>query len=166
MSQTTSHEREIDSVRYTVHYLDPETAITIFAELEQLLLPALGQVAGVVLEDGAESDALVQGSIAAALRELAAAGDAARLKRIVAAMMRVTTAAGVGVLGGNDALWRVHFQGKFFTMVKVTAFALEVQYRDFFGGIGSIRTWVRSHLPAKEAAPSGSPPAPVGGPGA
>lgn len=159
MSQSNETTREIDGHTYTVYMLDPDTAIDMAADLQKWLLPALGELAGLASD---ERDGLVQQALAGAIRQFTSGADAATVKRLVRTMMRVTVCQGVGKLGDGDA-WKAHFHGKFWTMLKVTAFAVEVNFLDFFGGAAGIRTWVTGHLKDLRAGdPSVSPPAPAG----
>jgi len=122
--------------------LDPDTAIDIAADLQKWILPALGELAGLASD---EADGIVQQAIAGAIRQFVSGADKATIKRIIHTMLRVVVCDGVGKLSDGDA-WKAHFHGRYWQMLRVTAFAVEVNFLDFFGGLAGIRTWVTGQL--------------------
>ncbi len=159
MSQADNQTREIDGHTYTVHHLDPDRALSIACELEHLLLPAVGEILAVD-KDG--EDGIARKAVAAALQRFVSQADEARVKKVVSTMMRVTTCNGVGQLG--DA-WKLHFHGRFWSMLKVTAFAVEVNFFDFFADSAGTRTSLTGLLKDLLAGAFASPPSRSGGSG-
>ena len=161
MSQVTpAAKREIDGHHYTVYMLDPDTSIDVAADLEKWILPALGELAGLASDD---ADASIQQALAGAIRQFVAGSDKVTIKQLIRTMMRVTVCEGVGRLSEGD-VWKAHFHGRFWPMLKVTAFAVEVNFMDFFGGLAGIRTWVAGQMKdlGIGESPSESPPEPDG----
>jgi hypothetical protein len=138
--------------------MDPDTAIDVSVDLQKWFLPAVGELAGLAGEEG---DSVLQSSIAGAVRAFVAGADKTTIKRTIKTMMRFTTCEGVGKLSNGDA-WKTHFHGRYWAMMRVVAFAVEVNFTDFFGGLAGIRTWVIGQLAEQEKADSQSPPAYAG----
>lgn len=153
-AQVPFQERTLDGHTYTAHYLDPDTALEMACELEHLILPALGQLATVAVDPDRISDAITQ-----AVAKLVAATEPPRVQKLVRTMMSVVTCQGVGSL---KTAYQAHFIGKFWTLIQVVAFAVEVNFLDFFDGLAGIRTWVAGRIEELEKignlGDSGSPP--------
>lgn len=163
MSQSATKTREIDGHRYTVHFLDPDTAIEIACDLEHLVMPAISEML-TVDKDAADASA-TRKAVAAALQRFVAQSDKQRIQKLVHTMMQVTSCDGVGLLGQGNA-WKVHFHGRFWPMMRVVVFALEVNFFDFFGDLaGTLSSGTGPWAEILKGA-FASPPAPAGTSGA
>ncbi|HKI86166.1 MAG TPA: hypothetical protein VKA53_05435 [Thermoanaerobaculia bacterium] len=158
MSQSETKTREIDGFAYTVHFLDPDRAIDMACELEQLIMPALSEMI-TVEKDGDTS--VLRKAVASAVQRFVLSSDRDRVRKLVHTMMQVTTCDGVGRLGEGEA-WKAHFLGRFWSMIRVTVFAVEVNFFDFFGDSGDTLSSVIAQLKEILKGAFDSPPAPAG----
>lgn len=122
-------EREIDGILYEVRMLDPDTAIDVLLDVVSMVGPSLA-----ALFDGGDqtpSDHFMQGAIQA----LVTNADKAKVKATIKALASVSAYAESGDqhkrVPLTEAGYRLHFKGRFGTLIKWLAFALEVQFRDF-----------------------------------
>lgn len=158
MSQSATKTRVIDGTTYEVGMLNPDVALDLMGDVLRLLGPAVGPMLGAGKDD---SDARIAEVAGTALVALGSAADKALVRNIVATLMRVTVAQGVGKLEDNG-LRQLHFHGRVFTMLKVVAFAVEVNYADFFDGMANTLTSAAGRVAALREAAFGSPPVPAG----
>lgn len=135
----TIKSKEIEGVLYEVHQLGASEGLSILMDLVKLLGPALGPVL--------ESGALESVNLGLAVRTLCESLDKAKVKTIVDAMARSTTAVGVGRL---DGAFEAHFAGRMGLLLKWLSFAVGAQYDDFFGSLADA---VKSVGGAVKAAP-------------
>lgn len=130
MSQSNNQKKTIDSVKYEVSMLPPRLARKILVRIFQVLAPSAGEAFS------RESEQLTQaiGPILSTLSDKLSDDD---LDWMMSELAKVTT---VEVAPGQEpylnTIFDVHFRGKVGQMFKWFAFAMEVQYADFFGGSG------------------------------
>lgn len=137
--------REIDGLKVEVFLLPPKQALKVLTRLSKIVGEPLGLAAGALLggQKGAETEAVplsarevqvdVLGKAVAALTD--------RLDEQVVLDTVETLLGSVHVKTADDNGTRPvrmehDFKGKTLTMLKVVAFALEVNFSDFFGASG------------------------------
>ncbi len=129
------HETKvIGGCTYTVTQMQPSTAIDVFADLTKMLAPAIagalegaGKVnLGSMLE--MDTGALPGELLAKATTALAQNIDPAATKRILAALRKVTLVDGKQL----DVIFEAHFVGRLKDLFLWAAFAVQVQFGDFF----------------------------------
>lgn len=165
MTQDNPRTREIDGRTYSVLMLDPDRAIDVATDLQRWLLPAVSELLTVDSTED-DDDPKLAAAIASGIRAFVAGSDKDTTRRLIETMMTVTTCKDVGRLGGKEKVWRVHFQGRFWTMIKVTAFAVEANFSDFFEGLAGTRISVIGQAMGLGKGPSGSHETSDGGSGA
>jgi hypothetical protein len=147
MSQVDYEVKEIDGYTYKVLMLDPLLATDLLTDLCQLLAPALGALGGVLVKergdvlqkalDGFDADEKTNIDVAFERAVLGFFGrlDKAKQREWIAMLTKVTM---LVLPDGKEPMlspiFLKHFQGRVFAMYKWLAFALKVQYRDFFSG--------------------------------
>lgn len=147
MSQVDHEVREIDGYTYKVLMLDPLLATDLLTDLCQLLAPALGALGGVMVKekgdilqkalDGFEADDKTNIDTAFERAVLGFFGrlDKAKQREWIGMLAKVTM---LVLPDGKEPMlgpvFTKHFQGRIFAMYKWMAFALKVQFRDFFSG--------------------------------
>ncbi|HWJ97515.1 MAG TPA: hypothetical protein VNQ33_05105, partial [Acidimicrobiales bacterium] len=129
MSQFDSQTSTIDGHSYTVRMLPARRATRMLAKLSSMIGPALGTLAeGGKLSDLA--DAKVNGKLfSRAAVALFAHVDEDAVDAILMELADVTTVEPGGLL---KPIYDVHFMGRQGALMKWAAFALRVQYADFF----------------------------------
>ena len=146
MSQTDTKSITIDGVRFTVHMLDPWVANEILHMLGNLVGPSLGQLVGAVASksgDQSISQQLAEGKSWAEKKidpEFLSAGisglfqrlDPTQTRLIMEQLAAVTT---VGEKGRLSETFAAVFQGKIGAMYRWAAFAIKVNFADFFSSI-------------------------------
>lgn len=130
---TATPTKVLGGQTYEVHYLAPEQALVDLAELAKMIAPGAGaaiEVGDVIegIQDG--TDELAKLGLARAAAQLAGGLNTPELLAITRRLAAVTLVDGVKL----DTIFAVHFQGKILTLIKWLAFALSVQYADFFEG--------------------------------
>ncbi len=152
MSQTDAKSRTIDGHTYKVMMLDPLVASDVLIDIGKVLAPALGAIGGFALgdkdavaklldgEDGAEGEKESESRLSPAF-ERAVIGlvdrlDKAKLREIVDLLAKVSFLVGSEGEAQLRTVFPVHFRGRLKTMYRWLAFALEVQFADFFETIG------------------------------
>lgn len=128
MSQSDSQSKTFDGTLYTVYMLPPKTARKILVRVFQVLGPSLG-------EAFTRDDEKLSAAIGPIVREFTDRISDEDLDWIMDALTGVTTISP----GGEKTIqlrsvFDAQFKGKIGTMFKWFAFALEVQFSDFFGG--------------------------------
>ncbi len=141
------HTKLIDGYQVQLSPLPAFTALEQFTALTGLLGPALMSLIG--------KDEGMATALAASVRSVKGS-DVTALIRALLATCQVT-------INGNNVpilpIFDTEFQGKLLTVFKITAFAIEVNYGDFFaaarGALGPLAAKFQSGM----AAAANSPPA-------
>lgn len=144
MSQTDSKTKTIDGHTFEVFKLDPFTAQDILIDLGQAIGPALGNVAGGIAKltgnEKAESLLDIDTSdpeIGRAVGALFSSLDKAMLRELINKMAEVTVYVGSEKKGKLPGIMAVLFRGNLRLMYQWLWFALEVNFGDFFGWVGT-----------------------------
>lgn len=153
MTQLDGESKTIDGETYKILMLDPLVASDLLVDIAKVFGPALGVVGASLLKaenskealdqllDGVKSEGndaeaateeLIGDSLEKALIGLIDRVEKSKLREIINIMTDVTS-----VQKGNDwpklaSIFSVHFRGKIKAMYQWLAFAIRVQYRDFF----------------------------------
>lgn len=167
-------EKMIGECRYRVRYLPPTKALTMWTQLCKTVAPALGHLAdGVVKGKRQLSDLLdadVSGlSLGAAVEALVARLDEGQVQAMVKELSTVTDVEIGGKWPALEQQFEFHFLGRFKELLGWFAFAMEVQFGDFFDGFGSVvrqglsllNTGPASVSPGTSAGPSGGSSSPA-----
>ncbi len=130
MPQTLETIETIGDVEYTVYPLDPLTAIDLSVDIGKTLGPAFGALFGGAggIEEVVERKVDFGAGAALLFQHL----DKATLRAAMKTLAKVTHAGGVPL----DPIFAAHFHGKLGVMMRWFAFALKVQFADFFEGWG------------------------------
>ena len=122
--------REIDGTTYTIKQVDPMTAV---ADVGRLLAKALGPAF-------AKAAAGVLASVGEAAGLLFERLSADEIRTLVTKLLRGEgcTALWEGKTLPLDGLFDHLFEGKPFSVVKLLAFAIEVNYQDFSDGLRTL----------------------------
>lgn len=147
MSQVDFETKEIDGHTYKVYMMDPLLATDLLTDLCQLLAPALGALGGVLVKekgdvlqkalDGFEESDKTNIDVAFERAVLGFFGrlDKTKQREWIDMLAKVSVLiTSEGKEPGLSTVLRKHFQGRVFAMYKWLAFALKVQFRDFFSG--------------------------------
>ena len=155
----------IDGFTYEVTQLGAIEGRRLLVKLSKVLLPALGAL--VKGADGNIADVdLSKIDLAGAAEALATAMDPDEFDRIVDQLAGTTEVwgPGFGDLGGNlPRAFDEHFSARYASMLKWLAFALKVNFSDFFDGKGSVAGLVAGLR--SPVAPSASPSTSTGSSG-
>lgn len=155
MSQLDAHRKRIDGVEYEVRMLPATRATKLLVKLGKMLGPAFAAIARG--EGGIDRE--IDGALfAGAVSALFASADPDEVDAILKELAEVTLADGKGL----RPIYDIHFAGKIGRLMKWAAFALQVQYEDFFGALGS----VLAEAGLSSAMESLSPKASIGASGA
>lgn len=140
-----SRETVIDGVRYRVSQLGARHALRLLTTLAKVLGPGLGKGLDSVLQakGGGKLAELLEADTSKLQLGPAVEALVDRLDEpTVEAVVNQLADATVLVLGDKapqlSAVFDAHFAGKLGQMFKWLAFALEVQFGDFFGALGSL----------------------------
>lgn len=138
----TQQTKEIDGEAYTASLMDAETALEIFERVMKLVGPAAFEALAHAkdlpadLSGGGLEKLSVLAPVVRVLLGGAGKGEVAGLVKDLCGCCTVAAA------GGKDVhlskVFAVHFQGRTLTTFKVALFALQVNYSDFFGGLGGL----------------------------
>ena len=136
MSQMDGHKKEIDGVIYTVYMLPPKTAMDMLVDIGKVVGPSLGTIMDAASRNGGVSELLgmsvTSEFFSKAAGELFQRMDKAVLRSVIGQLAQVSMADGVKLEDTFD----IHFRGKLGSMVKWLAFALKVQFGNFFSALG------------------------------
>jgi hypothetical protein len=132
-------ERRIDGHTYRVMMIGAKRSLRMLAQLGKMLAPALAKAAeGGSLKSIMGAD-LSQIDLSGMAQMLVDRLDEDALVRIVEDLAAVTTFSDHGKDWPNlGAAYDIHFAGRLASLAKWLAFALEVQFGDFFGVLGSL----------------------------
>ena len=131
MSQLDAKRKTIDGVEYEVRMLSATRATKLLVKLGKMLGPAFVEIAKG--EGGLDRE--IDGALfAGAVSALFASADPDEVDAILKELAEVTLADGKGL----RPIYDIHFAGKIGRLMKWAAFALQVQYEDFFGALGSV----------------------------
>lgn len=125
MAQVDSFKETIDGVEYTIYMLDPRTSLRLLRRILGAVSPALGAFAGTGGDMSAEVSPELFSKIAGDLFDRL---DEKLLDDAVDHLASVTHADGKPL----KETMAIHFRGRIGAMVRWLAFALRVQYADFF----------------------------------
>lgn len=129
----TTQERIIDGHTWAVTQLPPTRSLKLMARLLKIVGPALGQG----LSAGADLDKADISAFGPAIEKLLLQLDGDTLDAVVKESLATAR------IDGQEALvgFEVTFHGRLVELLKGVAFALEVNYSDFFGGlVGELRS--------------------------
>lgn len=126
-----SQTRTIDGHVYEVFALPAWTAVEVFHALTKALAPA---VAGVAAAEGSNGVAALTGSLERMVAQLPAP-ELVRLSKLLLTGARVVVN---GQSAEVNAISDVHFQGRVLALFKVVAFAVEVNFPDFFAAFRGV----------------------------
>lgn len=140
MTPKTQQTKEIDGEAYTASLMDAETALAIFERVMRLVGPAAFEAlahAKDMPKDLADVEKLsVFAPVVRVLFGGAGNGEVASLVKDLCGCCSVAAA------GGKDVhlskTFAIHFQGRTLTAFRVALFAIQVNYADFFGGLGGL----------------------------
>jgi hypothetical protein len=127
----SSSTRTIDGHTYEVWPLPAWTALELFHSLTKALAPA---VAGVAATEGPGGMAALSSSLERVLVQL----PAPELTRISKQLLSGARVIVNGSSAEVNAISDVHFQGRVLSLLKVVAFAIEVNFPDFFGAFRGV----------------------------
>jgi len=131
MSQLDAKRKTIDGVEYEVRMLSATRATKLLVKLGKMLGPAFAEIARG--EGGLDRE--IDGALfAGAVSALFASADPDEVDAILKELAEVTLADGKGL----RPIYDIHFAGKIGRLMRWAAFALQVQYEDFFGALGSV----------------------------
>lgn len=147
MSQLDAETKEIDGHTYKVLMLDPLVATDLLADIGQVLAPTLGALGGILAkekgdtlskvldgfepEDNTNIDSAVEKAVVGFFQRF----DKAKQREFISILAKVTM---VVMPDGKEPrlqdVFQIHFRGRVMSLYKWFAFALKVQYQDFFSG--------------------------------
>lgn len=141
--------KQIKEWTYTVHQLPPKKALDLLMDLAKMVGPAFGMIVsdvgnlkGVLDKDIGDIKTAFLGE---AVKVLFSGLDKATVMRSIetlAEVTSVTTEGGQGAGANLKTIFDAHFQGNLGALMQWLPFALQVQYDDFFGGLGNVITLV------------------------
>lgn len=134
-------KKTIDGHEVTIAPLGARVASKMLARLIRLAGPALGQILGGVRAAAEDDDALVM--LAQGVSHLAGQVTDAEHDAVVDGLLAGAVLDGKGLL----QVMEIALQGKVLTLYKIVAFAIQVNYPDFFAAWSA----------RAAAAPAGSP---------
>lgn len=151
---TEEHVREIDGMTVQVFLLDPIVAARVATRLSKVISEPLGLAASAFLgagdraENGPDEDVDsplpspsrrdVPDIIPKIVRAFTDRLDEGEVVETLKTMLGVVHVQGEGDGGTRPCKINQDFRGKTKTMFKVFAYALEVNFSDFFGGSGAL----------------------------
>lgn len=147
MSQLDAETKEIDGHTYKVLMLDPLVATDLLADIGQVLAPSLGALGGILAKEKGDTLSKVfdgfepeeQTNIDSAV-EKAVVGffqkfTKEKQRELIGVLAKVTV---IVMPDGKEPrlqdVMQIHFRGRLKTLYKWLAFALKVQFQDFFSG--------------------------------
>jgi len=144
VSQRDSQTKSIDGCGYTVYMLPPKVARKILVRIFQVLGPSLG-------EAFSRDEEKLSAAIGPIIREFTDRLSDDDLEWMMTALADVTMIdPGGGKTIPLKGVFDGHFQGKIGSMLRWFAFALEVQFSDFFGdsvgGLGQLLAGLKETL--------------------
>lgn len=150
MSQGDCKTKTIDGTKYGVYMLPPKLARKMLVRIFQVLAPSAGELFG------RESEQLSKaiGPTLATLADRLSDDDLDWMMGELAKVSTVEMAPNKEPALGQ--IFDVHFMGRIGHMLKWFAFALEVQYSDFWSGSGSGLNDLLATVKAAMASPSPS----------
>lgn len=146
-------KEEIDGVTYEVAMLPARASWRLLQEILRAIAPPLGVLLGEVFDDAAslkgiaskvklkivgDGDSLTGGKelsgkiLEQAIEVLLKSTGPDFIDEVTDQMAKVTIVTGTEAGGKLDKIFDVHFMGKMSSLAKWLAFALRVQYADFF----------------------------------
>lgn len=171
MSQKTEHSRTIDGKTYVVLMLPPLEAHDVLMDLTKTVLPSFGNLlasfvgspAGGGEEPGGAAssfwDLIEQVSdreqMAEAFHALARSLDKEQVRALMRRMAELTRVQMGERQPTLSDVFDAHFQGRIMSMYRWLAYALEVNFGDFFGSLAS-DTGLSARLPVKDRSTSPS----------
>lgn len=150
MSQTDVVEKEIDGFVYKVMMLDPLVATDLLTDIGDILAPALGALGGAAVkskggdaiknlldgdDEGTNSgmDVAFEKAVLGFFKQY----SKAKQREFISLLSKVTV---VETEPGKEPqlqhIFSQHFRGRIKSLYKWLAFALSVQFQDFFSGEG------------------------------
>lgn len=159
----------IDGTAFTISPLPAMKAFLMLQRLGKVLGPALARVAGAV-----KGDAVDGAGAADALVLLFSGLPPEELETIVRDLLAGSLVLGEGgkaaplMTGGANGkgVFDVVFQGRMGTLFKLLAFAIRVNYRDFFdalsGKLGAVAAKMQRQFAGSSTSPAGPTPSPSG----
>lgn len=142
MTPKTQQTKEIDGEAYTASLMDAETALAIFERVMRLVGPAAFEALAHAkdLPKDLSGDGLEKLSVFAPVVRVLFGG--ASNGEVAGLVKDLCGCCSVAVAGGKDVhlskTFAIHFQGRTMTAFKVALFAIQVNYADFFGGLGGL----------------------------
>lgn len=120
------YQREVtvDSETYKVHLLPPSRAIGLSVRLMKIVGEPLAAMAG-------QSDNM-ETALPTAVRALTTRLDESEVLGLIQKLLETVTQ------GNKPVVFETHFQGRLGHMLKLVAKIVEVQFGDFFTGIGDL----------------------------
>jgi hypothetical protein len=150
MSQQDGETTTIDGDTYRVLMLDPLIATDLLADLGKILGPSVAAMAS-GLQGGGEDQitAILDGqsdvtssfgpSLERAIREFFERVSKEKQREFIATLAAVTVVVkDNGEAPALKAIFSVHFRGRIGALYKWLAFALKVQFQDFFSSIAPV----------------------------
>ena len=129
--------KEIDDLEFTIVPLDPFKANRLLLDLGEALGFAGGELKFGNIQKGVLNANVDGGSVARSIGELCHRIPRERFEKMVKDIGVLTTVKGHGLLDKQAKIDEL-FRGRLWTLYKWIAFALEVNYQDFFDGIISV----------------------------
>ena len=147
MSQTDFEQKEIDGHVYKVMMLDPLIATDLLADLGQIMAPTMGALGGLIAKEkgdaltkmldgfNSEDNTSIDVAVEKAIVGFFGKFTKEKQREIIGIMTKVTI---IVLPDGKEPrlqdTFEVHFRGRILTLYKWLAFALKVQFQDFFSG--------------------------------
>lgn len=167
--------REIGACRYRVTQLKARAGHRVLERIARTILPALGAAADNLGAEEAQAlvGDLAKGGISDAVSKLVSALEEDSINWLVDAVREsveyqtpeLQAAKPGAFVPMGPELWDDHFAGSYLAEFKLIAFVLEVNFEDFFAGLGGVRgAFSRFVTPTRS--PSNSPPTETPGSGA
>lgn len=133
----------IDGETYTAMLLDAESALDIFERVMRLIGPAafeaLAHLKDLPDDLTGEGDLAKLSAMAPVAKVLFSGGQRGELSALVKDLCKpVVVRAADGRESVLDKTFAVHFQGRTLASMKVALFSLQVNFADFFGGLGAL----------------------------
>jgi tail assembly chaperone len=151
-----SQTREIDGMTFEVSQLDVKVSRAVFVRLTKLLGPALGELGKAISAAGSTSILdLDHTAVLPAMAQLVACMSEEELEFLVQAFMKKSKFTPPEGTGQLIPLVDIAFTGRLLTMFKWLAFAIEVNYADFFAVFKTIK--LPTSRSEKTPSPSSSP---------
>lgn len=150
MSQSDCKTKTIDGTKYGVYMLPPKLARKMLVRIFQVLAPSAGEM----FSRESEEVATVIGPVLSSLADKLSDDD---LDWMMSELAKVSTAeVAPSKEPFLEPLFDVHFRGRIAHMLKWFAFALEVQFSDFFDGSEGGLSGLLATIKAALASPSPS----------